>query len=797
MNFIMSIVRRYNFMELTEKLKKMQDRLFNIEYHDPGKWYFADVNILDLKGNEFLRKEPMVVRKAYAHQYICHNLPTIIKPDEIIVGCPNQNSVGWGSTIPKYFDKEEEDHAAEYELNECSIWGHHPPAFDKIINLGVVNIKKEVEEALFGEMDKEEPDQLSIDEYRAMLIALDGVVDYARRYSDEALKLATACKDPERKAELLQIYEVCRKVPLNPATTLQEATQSYWLTYSVVNSGGEFIPLGRADQYLYPYYQRDIDSGLITEEDAVNIIGNFLIKCNERVIIDTKKAENHYNFGLFSQGVVLDNETSRNKINGTGGFSSRGLSWQYDEDDNSEANFNYGQSGNDWLMNCMVGGVHSDGTDATNRISYLFVELMNDMDLLMPTLGARVHDDTPESFLKLLAKVLRYGQGEPIIYNDNTIIPGFVDLGIPVEEARDYCSDGCWETLIPGKSHFSYAHIMNLQCLEWVLNRGVSIKSGAKEGLDTGDPLDFATFDDFYAAYVAQMNDKIDFQCRRRMDNLGLSYMIAPDPLFSSITYDCVKNGRDISQDGARYIFHMILATGLADTVDSLAVIKKLVYDEKKITMEELITALKDNWEGHERLHALVMNKVPKFGNDDDYVDEIAVRLLKDFEDHVQQWQGKHPKIKYPCGIGTFENYAVLGRDTAASANGRTNWEALAPNYSPVSGRDLNGPLSVLKSISKPDLKRYYAGTPVDIAVNSNEFDGDAGVERLKDLIASFCEMGGQVMTITSTNVEDLKDAKVHPEKHKDLRVRMGGLSAYFIAMSPVQQDNIIKRFSR
>lgn len=784
-------------MELTEKLKKMQDRLFNIEYHDPGKWYFADVNILDIKGNEFLRNEPMVVRKAYAHQYICHNLPTIIKPDEIIVGCPNQNSVGWGSTIPKYFDKEEEENAAKYELNECSVWGHHPPAFDKIINLGVVNVKKEVEEALFHEISKPTPDQTSINEYRAMIIALDGVTDYARRYSDEALKLATECSDPQRREELLKIYEVCRNVPLNPSKTLQEAAQAYWLTYSVVNSGGEFIPLGRADQYLYPYYQSDIDSGRITEEDAVNIIGNFLIKCNERIITDTKKAENHYNFGLFSQGVVLDNETSRNKINGTGGFSQRGLSWQEDEDDNSEANFNYGQSGNDWLMNCMVGGVHSDGTDATNRISYLFVELMNDMDLLMPTLGARVHDDTPESFLKLLAKVLRYGQGEPIIYNDNTIIPGFVDLGIPVEEARDYCSDGCWETLLPGKSHFSYAHIMNLQCLEWVLTRGITLKSGAKEGLDTGDPLEFRTFDELYDAYVKQMNEKIDFQCRRRIDNLGLSFMIAPDPLFSSITYDCVKNGRDISQDGARYIFHMILSTGLADTVDSLAVIKKLVFEEKKVSMEELITALKDNWEGHERLHALVTNKVPKFGNDEDYVDEIAVRLLKDFEDRVQTWQGKHPKIKYPCGIGTFENYAVLGRDTAASANGRHNWDALAPNYSPVSGSDLNGPLSVLKSISKPDLKKYYAGTPVDIAVNSNEFVGDAGVERLKDLITSFCEMGGQIMTITSTNVEDLKDAKIHPENHKDLRVRMGGLSAYFIAMAPVQQDNIIKRFSR
>ena len=206
---------------------------------------------------------------------------------------------------------------------------------------------------------------------------------------------------------------------------------------------------------------------------------------------------------------------------------------------------------------------------------------------------------------------------------------------------------------------------------------------------------------------------------------------------------------------------------------------------------------LTTNWQGHERLRLLRMNRVPKFGNDDDYVDQIAVRMLKDFEERVQTWQGKHPKVKFPCGIGTFENYAVLGRDTAASANGREAWGALAPNYSPVAGTDLSGPLSVFNSIAKPDLKRFYAGTPVDIAVNANEFTGDAGVDRLKALIETFCEVGGQVMTITSTSVEELKDAKVHPENHKDLRVRMGGLSAYFIAMAPAQQDNIIARFSR
>lgn len=784
-------------LKLTKRLQKLQDRLFNVEYEDPGTWHFQGVNILDIPGNEHLKSEPMVVRKAYAHQYICENLPTVIKADELIVGCPNQNSVAWGSVIPKYFNQDEEELAEKYELDECSLWGHHPPAFDKIINLGIVGVRKEVEAALQKQLEQEQPDEMAIGEYRAMILALDGLGSYARRYAAEALKAAVACDDEERRKELLEIYECCKQVPQNPARTLQEAAQSYWLTYAVVNSGGEFIPLGRADQYLFPYYQADIESGRIDEERAIDIIGSFLVKCNEKVIMDTRKAENHFSFGLFSQGVVYDEEETQSKINGTGGYAQRALMWQEDEAEDSDANFNYGQSGNDWLMNCIVGGVHPDGTDATNRISYLFVDIMHSMNLLMPTLGARVHKNTPESFLLLLANVLRYGQGEPMIYNDEAIIPGFVELGVPLEEAREYCNDGCWETLIPGKSHFSYAHVMNLRCLEWVLFRGQSLHNGEKEGLDTGDPCGFKDFDSFYEAYLEQMNDRIDFQCQRRLENFGLSYMIAPDPLFSSITYDCVTKGRDISQDGARYVFHMILMTGLANTVDAMAAIKKLVFEEKKVKMEELVTALKDNWKGHERLRAMMENTVPKFGNDEDYVDSIAVRMLKDFEERVITWRTKQDKVLYPCGIGTFENYAVLGRDIGASADGRAFGDPLAPNYSPVAGADLKGPTAAIKSITKPDLKRFYAGTPLDISVNSNEFVGEEGVERLKDVILSFCELGGQIMTITSTNVEDLKDAKKNPDKHRNLRVRLGGLSAYFVSMAPAQQDNIIQRFSR
>lgn len=640
-------------------------------------------------------------------------------------------------------------------------------------------------------------DRVSVENCRAMLIALDGLEVFGRRCGEAALNAALQCSDAQRRQELLRIYKICQHVPCNPAAGFYEAVQSFWLTYCMVNSGGEFVPFGRLDQYLWPFYDADIRAGVLSREEAADILASLLVKCNERIVQNTHLAENHYNFGLFSQGQLPTIQMQESGTNQTGGYESRALTWQPDEDINSDANFNYGQSGNDWLMNCIVGGVKPDGTDATNELPYLVVELMHELSLLMPTLGARVHKGTPEAFIQLLGRVLQHGQGEPIIYNDDAIIPGFVDLKVPLEDARDYSNDGCWETLVQGKSHFSYAHVMNLRCIEWVLFRGVSSHNGKQEGLDTGDPREFKDFEAFYAAYCRQVNHYIDLQCRRRLENFGLSYMIAPDPLMSSIMHDCIQKGRDISQDGARYIFHQILVTGFSCTVDSLVAIKKLVFEERSVTMDQMIEAVRCNWVGFERLRARIQNKLPRYGNDDDYADEIAIRVLRDFEAHVAQWNERGERILFPCGVGTFENYAVLGRDIGATPDGRRRGEQLAPNYSPTPGADVSGPTAVIHSATKPALMKYYSGTPLDLSVNAREVAGEAGAERLASLIRAFCSLGGQIMTITSTSVEELEDAKRNPDAHRGLRIRMGGLSAYFIAMSPVQQDNVIKRFAR
>ena len=781
---------------MTPRLEKIKTRLFDKEFHDPGTWYFKDVNIVTDEN----KNEPLVVRKGMATRYMGEHLPAYIRPDELIVGNPNMNSVGFGTVLPVYATEEELATAAQYKMNANSVWGHHPPHWEKVLHIGFRGIIDEIQAELCKQCSSAEPDAKAVAEYRAMLQAIQGVLSFAQRHAEQALTDAAKETDPVRRRELFEIHRVCSRVPYLPAETLHEATQAYWFTYAMVNSGGEYVPLGRVDQHLYPYYESDLKKGLLTDERADDLMGSFLAKCNERICTDTKNWENHYDFGLFSQGVPLSYSTGTEESGGheSGGYDIRALKYQESESVDSDANFNFGQSGNDWLMNMIIGGLRPDGEDGTNEITFKLLRLRFEMSLLMPTLSVRVSSKAPEKLWRELAVCLRQCEGEPAIYNDDAIIPGFVEIGIPLEQARDYSNDGCWETLIPGKSYFSYAHIMNLRCLGWVFTRGVTVMTGETEGVDTGALETLTDFEKFYDAYCQQVDSQVDLQVQRRLENLGMSEMIAPDPLISTIMDGCIEKGRDMT--GANilpYTFHPLLITGLSNVVDSLCAVKKLVYEDHKATLEDFKNAIAHNWEGFAELRLIALNKVPKYGNDSDYADDMLARVMQDFEKSCIAWRGKQDRIKIPVGIGTFENYAALGRNLSASPDGRGSGEALAPNYSPTPGVDVNGPTAVIKSATRPDLMRYFCGCPLDIALNANEYQGDAGLTRMEGIIKSFCDLGGQIGTITTTSVEELQDAVVHPEKHKNLKVRMGGLSAYFIAMSAVQQQNIIQRFAK
>ena len=775
-------------MELSERLLRIKDRLYNKEFKEVKPRQFLNASIFGQKG---LENEPLVVRKARAYEYIGRNLEAYIKDDELIVGNPDYNSSNYGHVLPRYATDEELEAAAEVSLDQSSIWGHYPPDWEKIMKIGTKGIKHEINIRIEEEFTKDDPDPVTLNELRAMLISMDAVVIFAKRHAQEALKAYMKEKDPVRKQDLRELYKVCSRVPEYPSKTYQEAMQACWFTYCILNSGGNHIPLARMDQYLYPYFKSDIEEGRITKERAIDLTGSFLAKFNERVLLDPRPVKNHFTFGHFNNGVP---EKYKADISMTAFAPGVDMDWNPNEPADSDANNSYGQSGNHWFMNFILGGQDENGEDVTNDLSFLIIDLVNSMDLLHPILSVRIHDKTPKSFIEKTVEMLRSGKGEPAIYNDNMVVAGLEEMGIDRKDALDYANDGCWEVLIPSKSYLSYSVIEGLKCLEWALTGGYTLSFDRQDGLDTGDPENFETWDEFYEAFLKQLYRYVDFVMGMRVDNFGMTSMIAPDPLMSAFTDGCIPNGRDLTQGGAKYYFHILVYGGLANTVDSLAVIKKLVFMDKTVSMKQIVSAVRNNWDD-EVLRQRVMNTVPKFGNDDDFVDEIAARLLHDFEERMLYWRERQDVFHISCAVGTFENYGRMGRALAASPDGRRAGEAIAPNYSPYYGVDKEGPTAIFKSAIRADLMRYFSGCPIDISINKNEVEGEAGTERLVGLIKTFITLGGIILTVGVNSVDELKKAKEDPEKYKHLRVRLGGFSNYFVALAPEEQDNIIKRF--
>lgn len=775
---------------LSLRLARLKKRLHEVDSFEPKTAWFQDVDLLQLPEYAHIRKEPIPVRKGHSYQYIADHLPVLIKDGELIVGCPNLLSFDIGMYVPKYLTEEERDYFEHHGLSEQSMGGHHPAGYDAVLKYGTTGLKERVRQAQAA--TKAATDE-QLAEWRGMILSLDALERYADRYAAELRHRAETETNELRRRDYAQMADVCCRVPRHPAKHLQEAAQSYWFLYTLLSSAGELIPLGRLDQYLYPYYQSDVASGCLTKEEARDILGSFLVKFNERVVYDTHAVHTHWDIGgsASSWGILDDDAIARVRK------SYAELYWHDDEPADSPHNKFFGQEVNNACMTAVVGGLTREGKDATNPVSYELLQLMDEMNLLFPTFGARIHEHTPRDFIETAAEILTHGQGEPIIYNDRAILHGYGKLQIPMEDAREYSSDGCWETVIPGKTNFVYYVVFVLQCLEYTMNCGRSVKTGGRQSIDTGELASFQTFDAFYDAFRQQMEYQMEARWEGFMQGLGTTALVAPDPLFSALSDSCVATGRDYYGDGAQYQSRMILMAGFANAVNALTVIRQLVYEEKRLTLTELNDVLHANWQGHERLHALVCNRVAKYGNDDAAADDIGQRIIEDYAAKLRELRAKSKYFQLMGGIGTFHVYAAWGDQTSASADGRYNYDALAPNYSPVPGTDKKGPLAALQSSFKADLTEFMGGTPVDITINANEFEGEAGIERLRNIIEVFCEQDGQNLTVSANSVDDLRDAKAHPEKHRNLRVRMGGLSAYFVTLAPVQQDEIIARYCR
>ena len=377
-----------------------------------------------------------------------------------------------------------------------------------------------------------------------------------------------------------------------------------------------------------------------------------------------------------------------------------------------------------------------------------------------------------------------------------------MDLGVSLEDARDYANSNCWETMIEGKSDQELIRGQNfLLWLELALNRGRSSIYGEQMGPDTGDPRTFKTFDEMMGAWKTQA----DHHLKLAIDHIGEGIengtlehsshgKYCYNPLLSALTLDCLEREEDAIRGGARYTIWHVMGEAVANAVDSMSAIKKLVFDEKSATMDELLTALEEDWQGHENLRRRLIAKAPKFANGNDYADDIGREMMGWFVERSKRHAERHPTVIYPKSVGTFSWYLLIGKEVGATADGRHSCEPVAGNLSPAPGADVSGPTSAINSYLKMHVDDMAAGAPIDLRLSKSSLKGDGGTRRLAGLVKAFVDMGGNMLTLTVTDVEELKRAMVEPEKYRHLRVRMGGWSAYFVMLSEEQQLLHIKK---
>ncbi len=631
-------------------------------------------------------------------------------------------------------------------------WNHD---YEKVLKRGVKGIRQEAEAKLAG-LDPLDPKARVEKEpfLRAVILVCDAIVEFANRYAALARSMAGTEANEERREELLKIAEVCERVPEHPARTFHEAVQSQWFIQTVSRLEqriGGTVGNGRIDQYFYPYYKKDIDEGRLTRDEALEFLECLWIGMARNVDIYT-----------------------------------------------APGNFSYTDGYAHWEATTL-GGVDRDGKDATNELSYLILESKREFPLNYPDLAARIHAQTPEPFLHAIAETIREGTGFPKLFFDEEIIPLFLAKGAEIAEANDYCICGCTEAKMLNRDAVTTGCAwVNLgSVVEMALHDG-RMKSYGNEriGVSTGDPRDFASYEDLWNAFCRQLENvlKHTFVQQYVADTLKSKFIAAP---MSSMLHDlCMKACRDMHDgpiEGALYL-GFIDTLGFATAIDSLAAIRKLVFDDRKVTMNELMEALDANFEGKEAIRQMCLN-APKYGNNDPYADgigrdieEFGVRLTRRYKTAF----GGELDIRYVTITAHVPFGAVLG----ATPDGRRAGEPVAEGVSPSQGADRNGPTASLISISKTKAVGYKerAARLLNMKLTPSAVAGPEGTKKLMSLIRTACDLKMWHLQFNIINRETLIAAKKEPEKYRDLLVRVAGYSAYFVDLSPQLQDEIIHR---
>ncbi len=741
--------------------------------------------------------EPVVMKRAYALRKILENMTLFIDEGELFVGHPSPKprspiacpelGARWiladldnfatrpADAIGVTDENKEIIRSCLKEWQDCSLDAvvsglvsdeAKAAIADGMITVGAqgtahgniaINNKKLLEKGLRGiidEIDSKMEDFVPKDIegtgkltfWKAAKISCEAVIAFAHRYSDFAAKKASETSDENRKAELLEISRILKKVPEHPAETFREALQSVWLIYAVtqIEADPHAMLLGRFDQYMYPYYKKDIENGTLTEEQTVELLSMIWIKCTAIIkLMDSVTTRTFAGFPLF-QNITLAGQGAR-------------------------------------------------GEDVCNELTNHVMEAATIARVPQPSLSFRYHNKVSQDALIKACETIKEGLGYPAIMNDNCIIPKHIIRGATLEEARGYCMN-CVESDIEGAcdSRSNGGYVNFPKCFLLTLNNGADIITGKQIGPKTGYLEDFKCFEDLMAAYEKQIAHfvKLIVDSYNLID--GAHAVHAPEPFTSAMLDNCIEKGISRQAGGVKYNFSGIFGVGLASVSDAIAAVRYLYFDKKSVTQAALLDALKNNFDGAEDLRVLC-ERAPKFGNDDDYVDFIARDASHIFCKEVVQYPCMRGGIYIP-ELHSVSTHVYFGEITGATPDGRPSGIAFSDGASPVGGRDRKGPTSAVRSMSKIDHMEVLQGVLYNQKFSPSVLNSAESTALLSDYIRTWCDLGGHHIQFNIVSSEDLKEAQANPDEYRDLIVRVAGYSAYFAELNANTQNEIIAR---
>jgi pyruvate formate-lyase/glycerol dehydratase family glycyl radical enzyme len=703
--------------------------------------------------------EPLVVRQAIFFREVLRSyLPVQVLPGELIVGSHFNTALSrcLKKNETKKRARQEEKFLKEWHIlndngigNCGAVPGHLVPDYPKVLRVGWQGLREEAQEVLSdGNSTTNQRDQA-----RAIIICSEGVRLLMARYVEEINRLVELEPDTLRRVELKEMARINAKVPWLPPKTFPEALQALWMTHMLLMAAesypGPGVSPGRVDQYLYPYFKSDLELARLTPAEVQEWLQCWWIK---------------HNYAYDYQGWV-----------GT----------------NQGINASFGQL-------ITLGGIDEHGEDASNPLTYMMLDVIESINMLEPKPNIRLHAKTPDRLLARVVDILANAQGAPFLINfDENAIEGLRWQGLPEERLWDYAPVGCLENTLAGDDRSGTVDVnLNLaKAMELTLNNGRDMVSGKQIGPKTGNPGSMASYEEFYEAFKTQLRHILTWIIRvNDIADAGRARW-EPVPYMSALVGGCLESGKDSNAGGANHNFLTVEGIALATVADSLAAVKQLVYEQQTVSMEQLLEALKVNFEGYESLRQTLINKAPKYGNDDPYADELACQISRYWTEEAFKHISPTGK-RYRGGYLSWNYWVAYAPTTGATPDGRRRGQFLSNAVCPVNGTDREGPTAVIKSVGQLHLETAPNGASHTMSFNPSLLKTPEGRQKLAALLRAYAKVGGTCLQVNMIDADTLRQAQQHPEEYYNLLVRVTGYNAYFVGLGKEIQDEIIARES-